>query len=69
MEQKKSTRGGKRPGAGRKRAKPGEECGAMTLWLPKRLRSRLQAARLRGIDLGELIDGALDAVEETDAEA
>lgn len=40
----------------------------MTLWLPKRLRSRLQAARLRGIDLGELIDGALDAVEETDAE-
>lgn len=61
MEQKKSTRGGKRPGAGRKRAKPGEECGAMTLWLPKRLRSRLQAAKLRGVDLAELFEQALDA--------
>lgn len=60
MEQKKSTRGGKRPGAGRKRAKPGEECGVMTLWLPKRLRSRLQAAKLRGIDLAELFEQALD---------
>ena len=60
MEQKKSTRGGKRPGSGRKRAKPGEECGAMTLWLPKRLRSRLQAAKLRGIDLAELFEQALD---------
>ena len=60
MEQKKSTRGGKRPGAGRKRAKPGEECGAMTLWLPKRLRSRLQAAKLRGVDLAELFEQALD---------
>ena len=53
-------RGGKRPGAGRKRAKPGEECGAMTLWLPRRLRSRLQAAKLRGIDLAELFEQALD---------
>ena len=53
-------RGGKRPGAGRKRAKPGEECGAMTLWLPKRLRSRLQAAKLRGVDLAELFEQALD---------
>ena len=53
-------RGGKRPGAGRKRAKPGEECGAMTLWLPKQLRSRLQAAKLRGIDLAELFEQALD---------
>ena len=69
MEQKTNTRGGARPGSGRKRAKPEAQCETVTLWLPKRTKSRLQAARLRGIDLGELIDGALDAVEETDAEA
>ena len=33
----------------------------MTLWLPKRLRSRLQAAKLRGIDIAELFEQALDA--------
>ena len=62
-------RGGARPGAGRKRAKPEAQCTTCTLWLPKRTISRLQAARLRGIGIGELIDGALDAVEETDAES
>lgn len=62
-------RGGARPGAGRKRAKPEAQCETVTLWLPKRTKSRLQAARLRGIDLGGLIDGALDAVEKADAEA